>query len=43
MIGVGREHKRTKHRFFNKFMSPVIDGGEIILPNYAGVVLVLSQ
>jgi hypothetical protein len=26
----------AKYRFFNKFMPPVIDGGEIILPNYAG-------
>jgi hypothetical protein len=33
----------AKYRFFNKFMPPVIDGGEIILPNYAGGVLVLSQ
>jgi hypothetical protein len=33
----------AKYRFFNKFMPPIIDGGEIILPNYAGGVLVLSQ
>lgn len=33
----------AKYRYFNKFMPPVIDGGEIILPNYAGGVLVLSQ
>jgi hypothetical protein len=33
----------AKYRFFNKFMPPVIDGGEIILPNYAGGVLVLAQ
>lgn len=30
----------AKYRFFNKFMPPVIDGGEIILPNYAGGVLI---
>ena len=33
----------ANYRFFNKFMPPIIDGGEIILPNYAGGVLVLSQ
>jgi hypothetical protein len=33
----------AKYRFFNKFMPPVIDGGEIILPNYAGGVLVVAQ
>jgi hypothetical protein len=33
----------AKYRFFNKFMPPVIDGGEIILPNYAGGVLIISQ
>ena len=33
----------AKYRFFNKFMPPVIDGGEIILPNYAGGVLVIGQ
>jgi len=33
----------AKYRFFNKFMPPVIDGGEIILPNYAGGVLIIGQ
>ncbi|HEX8712094.1 MAG TPA: hypothetical protein VF730_09495 [Terracidiphilus sp.] len=33
----------AKYRFFNKFMPPVIDGGEIFLPNYAGGVLVIGQ
>ena len=33
----------AKYRFYNKFMPPVIDGGEIILPNYAGGVLIISQ
>lgn len=33
----------AKYRFFTKFMPPVIDGGEIILPNYAGGVLIISQ
>ncbi len=33
----------AKYRFFNKFMPPVIDGGEIILPNYSGGVLILAQ
>ena len=33
----------AKYRFYNKFMPPVIDGGEIILPNYSGGVLVISQ
>jgi hypothetical protein len=33
----------AKYRFFNKFMPPVIDGGEIILPNYAGGVLLITQ
>jgi hypothetical protein len=33
----------AKYRFFNKFMPPVIDGGEIILPNYAGGVLIIAQ
>jgi hypothetical protein len=33
----------AKYRFFNKFMPPVIDGGEIILPNYAGGVLLIGQ
>ena len=32
----------AKYRFFNKFMPPVIDGGEIILPNYAGGVLIAA-
>jgi len=32
----------AKYRFFNKFMPPVIDGGEIILPNYAGGVLIIA-
>jgi len=30
----------AKYRLFNKFMPPVIDGGEIILPNYSGGVLI---
>lgn len=33
----------AKYRFFNKFMPPLIDGGEIILPNYAGGVLIIGQ
>jgi hypothetical protein len=33
----------AKYRFFNKFMPPIIDGGEIILPNYAGGVLIIDQ
>ncbi len=33
----------ANYRFFNKFMPPVIDGGEIILPNYAGGVLIMAQ
>ena len=33
----------AKYRFFNKFMPPVIDGGEIILPNYSGGVLIIGQ
>jgi hypothetical protein len=33
----------AKYSFFNKFMPPVIDGGEIILPNYAGGVLIIGQ
>ena len=33
----------AKYRFFNKFMPPVINGGEIILPNYAGGVLIAGQ
>jgi hypothetical protein len=33
----------AKYRFFNKFMPPVITGGEIILPNYAGGVLIIGQ
>lgn len=33
----------AKYSFFNKFMPPVIDGGEIILPNYSGGVLVIGQ
>jgi hypothetical protein len=33
----------AKYRFYNKFMPPVIDGGEIILPNYAGGVLIVGQ
>jgi hypothetical protein len=33
----------AKYRFFNKFMPPVIDDGEIILPNYAGGVLIVGQ
>jgi hypothetical protein len=33
----------AKYRFFNKFMPPVIDGGEIILPNYAGGVVLIGQ
>jgi hypothetical protein len=32
----------AKYRFFNKFMPPVIDGGEVILPNYAGGVLIFA-
>jgi hypothetical protein len=32
----------ANYRFFNKFMPPVIDGGEIILPNYAGGVLMIA-
>jgi hypothetical protein len=32
----------AKYRFFNKFMPPVIDGGEIILANYAGGVLIIA-
>jgi hypothetical protein len=31
----------AKYRLFNKFMPPVIDGGEIILPNYSGGVLII--
>jgi hypothetical protein len=31
----------AKYRLFNKFMPPVIDGGEIILPNYSGGVLIV--
>ena len=33
----------AKYRLYNKFMPPVIDGGEIILPNYSGGVLILAQ
>jgi hypothetical protein len=33
----------AKYRFFNKFMPPVIDGGEIVLPNYSGGVLIVGQ
>ena len=33
----------AKYRFYNKFMPPVINGGEIILPNYAGGVLIVGQ
>ena len=32
-----------KYKLFNKFMPPVIDGGEIILPDYSGGVLILGQ
>jgi hypothetical protein len=35
--------EQASYRFFNKFMPPVIDGGEIILPNYAGGVLLIGQ
>jgi hypothetical protein len=35
--------EQASYRFFNKFMPPVIDGGEIILPNYAGGVLLITQ
>jgi hypothetical protein len=35
--------EQASYRFFNKFMPPVIDGGEIILPNYAGGVLIIGQ
>jgi hypothetical protein len=31
----------AKYHFFNKFMPPLIDGGEIILPNYNGGVLII--
>jgi hypothetical protein len=31
----------AKYQLFNKFMPPVIDGGEIILPNYHGGVLII--
>jgi hypothetical protein len=31
----------SKYRLFNKFMPPMIDGGEIILPNYSGGVLIM--
>lgn len=33
----------AKYNLFNKFMPPVIDGGEIILPNYSGGVLLIGQ
>lgn len=33
----------ARYRYFNKFMPPVIDGGEIILPNYSGGVLIIGQ
>jgi len=33
----------AKYRLYNKFMPPIIDGGEIILPDYGGNVLILGQ
>jgi hypothetical protein len=33
----------AKYRFFNKFMPPAITGGEIVLPNYSGGVLIIGQ
>jgi hypothetical protein len=38
--GWSGNYAQAKYWLFNKFMPPVIDGGEIILPNYHGGVLI---
>jgi len=38
--GWSGNNAQAKYWLFNKFMPPVIDGGEIILPNYHGGVLI---
>lgn len=38
--GWSGDNPQAKYWLFNKFMPPVIDGGEIILPNYHGGVLI---
>ena len=39
--GWSGNNQDAKYRLYNKFMPPVINGGEIILPNYSGGVLII--